>query len=50
MRQLILHRPKREADVVPAEIAEAAERFQFVADADVAGHELVCAAKAELDW
>src|SRR5438309_6974143 len=34
-RKLIVHRPQREANVVPAEVAEAAERLQLLAGADV---------------
>ena len=46
--QSVLHGEQREADVVPAEVAQAAHRFQAAADSDVALFEIVRSEKAEL--
>ena len=45
---LVLHRPEREPDVVPAQVAETAERFRRLVRPDVLGRELVVAGEAEL--
>ena len=45
---LIIHHPQTESNIVPAEVAEAAERFQFATDPDVVLSEILCRGKTEV--
>src|SRR5436305_7504031 len=47
-RQLFIHHPQGKSNVVPPQVAEAAQRFQVAADANVAREELLRTFEAEL--